>query len=158
MSKAFELVRRKLRAYEEQPEPWKVDHDDAMECYTVEDSVATGIFIFQRICRLDESVHETIIEDEVPKEDVADAATQLAELYRGWLTAFQPLLKMIKEAEDKDYVLQGSDEFRRICKEVQGVLTDDEKVFCGDRLEALERAAIEEFRAGKTHDLGSLTD
>jgi hypothetical protein len=149
-----ESVDRYHRSAERYEEKWQKDHGEAMQCLELEEQIAFGLTVYNLLNRVDEiwrlAVHKKKIQY---KPDFDKAMTKA---FRHWLVGSKKLAKIM--ARFKDYEVTGSAEFRAACREVEGILTDDEKFFVDEKFTNLASAAIKSHRSGETAELGSVTD
>lgn len=145
------LTRRMISAYAE-IEPWKEDHDRALACYAVEDTLSWGLLLFQGLSEEDANWHTHVLESKIPYDEAQEA--ELIENYRNWLEASNRLLPTIGQLEEWGFEVRGAHEFRKKCREAHGVLTEDVVFFADEALVNLRDEAINEHRAGRTYTWG----
>jgi hypothetical protein len=141
--------------YEEQPERWKQDHNAAMHCFDFEGLLAFGLSLFDFINRIDEAWRIKVFRNLVPYNPTVDEGIE--ELYHLWLKPCDRLLVRLSELE-KYFDVAGAKEFRSACREVQGILTEDEEFFAHDQLVRLRDEAVEANRRGEVEEMRSLGD
>ena len=153
---AVESLERYKRWAESCKERWKSDHDEAMQCLELEEVLVFGMAVYHHINRMDEvwrlSVHR--------KRTAFDPKVErlIMKLYRVWLRVYTVLGKMLRGFEDAGYDVAGAEEFRAMCREIRGILTPDEKFFTDEAFFQMEDSALRLHRAGKTIQIGSLSD
>src|SRR5665811_150405 len=80
-------LRKHLEAYGSTPDAWTQDHEDAMLCYDVQDSLQFGLFILNMLNELDESVRLKGFAGEFTSEGFAALSREVENLYHQWLMA-----------------------------------------------------------------------
>jgi hypothetical protein len=145
------LSRRMISAYAD-IEPWKEDHDRALFCYAVEDTISWGLLLFQGLSEEDANWHTQVLESKIPYDEAQEA--ELIENYRNWLEASNRLLPTIGQLEEWGFEVREAHEFRKKCQEARGVLTEDVVFFVDEALVNLRDEAIDEHRRGATHVYG----
>src|ERR1700694_1165450 len=101
-----DVLDRELLVYEQQ-EPWKADQDIAMICREVEETVALGLFLFERISRLDEECHSKAFSG-LGGMNLGEVLT----LYRRWHTPCERLLEAVADPERQGFEVEGAKKFR----------------------------------------------
>jgi hypothetical protein len=139
-----------LAAYADAPRSWKRDHDAALQCRDLEDTLAVGNWLFGALSRIDDGWHGEVFEGRIPYDPEEEA--QIRSFYRGWLKPCEQMLTKIAEFEAQGFEVSGASEFRRNCSEVKGILTPDSQFFSSDALVELRDQAIDSHRAGLTTD------
>jgi len=140
------LLREQLKLYE--AERWRVDHDAAMHCLDVENAISFGVYLFERISRADEFWQLQVFNGAALQSEEIDKGT--AELYQLWAGNSDRYLTELDRLEKQGFEVVGADEFRRCCKEVRGIITDDVKFFSGDKFVELKDLAIDAHRHNET--------
>jgi hypothetical protein len=152
------LLHEHLELYKAQTEAWRKEHAGAMLCRQIEDGVALGLFLFDRLCRRDEALQERVFAGEVGEEEAGPL--------RGQLEAELTLLRevgliavdVIGLVEAGGYTVERADEYRRMVREVAGMLTPDAEFFRHDKLVELRDQALEAHRRGETAEMKELGD
>lgn len=147
MIAAIDSVRSEVQFYREQS-TWTNSSDDVQLRLKVEETIALGLFVFDRITRLDEQQRAEVLRGAAPH----DAATEKAieELYRSWSASCAGTLQASAGLEQRGFQVQGAEEFRLRFGEVRGILTPDHEFFSSKPLQDLRDAAIDEHRRGET--------
>ena len=146
-----ESVRRHVKSYEERADAWKVDHDVATHCYEVEENIAYGIFVFERISRFDEDLHDGFFKEAIAFS--AEAVNDVEQLYRQWSVVGENCIKAIEDLERRGYRVEGAEAFRQRIQEAKGAATPDNQFFAGESLAILRDDAIDAHRQGQTEAL-----
>ena len=154
MSQDTLWVRDQLKLYEERPDSWKAHHAEAVYCLDFENWLAHGVFLFERITRMDERHREITYAN--PDAFSAELDREMSGLYEAWSKVIPESLERLAELESRGFRVEKADEYRRCCEEVVGILTPDNDFFVGDKLVALRDEAIDSHLAGGT--LEGLTD
>jgi hypothetical protein len=144
-------VRRHVKSYEERSEVWKADYDIAMHCYDVQESIAYGMFVYDRISRFDEDLHESFFTEKTSFN--AEIVNDLQGLYRQWAAVGKDLVQAIEELGKRGYVIDRAGEFRQRIQEAKGAAAPDSEFFTGGSLSILRDEAIDAHLEGKTEAL-----
>jgi len=108
----------------EDPEAWVPDHEDAMRCRRVEDTISFGLAILATIRRRAECWTEDV---EAGKTQFSwEAARECADMYRWWLERGTLALKLVEECEAKGYTVERAGEFREEIRDVSLMSLDTE--------------------------------
>jgi hypothetical protein len=83
--------------FEEQKEAWKADHDEAMACYDLEETIRRGIALFGMIRLADESWSKKV-QSGSAKFD-ADRLRTIKNQYEWWLAPCSGILETLAKAE-----------------------------------------------------------
>jgi hypothetical protein len=110
-------VQRQLEAYEES---WKQDHQGAMACRDLEDTVAVGIAVFRLIERVEDSWRERVFRGAENYADPYDRWVQA--LYRGWLQVTDAVLTAVPALERRFGSVDGADELRACAGQARSLL------------------------------------
>ena len=154
MSQDTLWMRDQLKLYEKRPESWKARHDEAIPCLDFENWLAHGVFLFERITRMDERHREITYANPDAFSDELDR--EIHSLYEVWSRAIPDSLDRLAELESRGFRVDKAEEYRRCCEEAVGILTPDNEFFVGGKLIALRDEAIDSHLAGGT--LEGLTD
>lgn len=125
----FSILEGKARLYNDTAEAWKGDHVEAMLACDIDDLIALGVDIFDRI------EHRLHHQERIDFE-TADVIYRTAKI---WLTATFVIEKLIEWAVSKNYDIEGADELRKRTAVVTGMMPE---------LEHMQRA-LAEVRGGK---------
>jgi hypothetical protein len=137
-------------------EKWKKDHDEAMKCLELEEAIAFGLTIYNLMNRVDEICRLAVHKKKVPYNP--DVEKNLTHAFREWFRGSKKLEKILGKFESLGYEVTGAEEFRAACREVGGILTEDEEFFAGDKLGELAVAAVKANASGATKELRRVTD
>jgi len=133
-------------------ESWMEDHERVMSCFDVEDAIAYGNIIFQRLSEYDVTWHAEVFEDEIPYEE--GEFNKIQQNYRDWLQVAKTWLPWIKHHEEKDYEVRGAVEFRENCRKATNLFVPDNQFFQGQKLVDLRDRAIDDHRDGRVANHG----
>jgi hypothetical protein len=105
-------AKRMLSAYAEEDEQWKPDHNDAMACRDLEDTLRCGNGLYDSICKIAE---HRWLEAQDP-----DDFREIEEYFTWWLKPCDRIMAKIAELERefKDGV-EGANQFRRNCEQAK---------------------------------------
>ncbi len=145
-------LRKHLEAYESTPNEWKQDHEEAMLCFDVQDSLEFGLLILEKITALDESLRLDGFEAKLTSEHFARMSREVEKLYHQWLMASLVHQEVIGNLGLKGYVVEGADQFRIAVDEVQKMMTPDKEFFAGSPLVALRDDALDAHARGETEE------
>ena len=109
-----------------------------------------GSCAWDLLCRLDEDLSlAELTGDAEPLEfdELFD------ELFAAWLAASDPVEPHLTRLESDGCELTGAAAFRSARVESRGVLTPDDEFFVGEKLQALEAAALRAHREGRTEPM-----
>ena len=137
-----------LKLYEKRSETWKAQYDEAMYCLDFENWLAHGVFLFERITRMDERHREITYAN--PDAYSAELDREIRGLYEVWSRAIPASLDRLADLESRGFRVEKVDEYRRCCEEAVGILTPDNEFFVGDKFVALRDEAIDSHLAGGT--------
>lgn len=148
-------LRKHLEAYESMPEEWHHEHDYAMMCHDVRDSLAVGLLILDLLNKVDESLRLDAFTN-TTRIDSTEVFQQIEELYDKWLTASLAHLEVVATLQRQGYSVEGLDRFRGAVADVQKMMTPDKEFFSGAKLADLRDDAIEANARGETEEWGQL--
>lgn len=141
------IVGRQLSLYEEQSESWQRDYVEAEQCKDLEDIIAFGTFVYDRIKHIDaEWSNEMDAAGQVPDE--ADALA-VWNLYANWSRKTEANLKLVGTMEAKGYHVEGVDRYRDAYRDAQLVTSVSIDRF---------RLSLRHQGEGRTRPLGELRD
>lgn len=149
---ALNIYRSGAQTFRTEAEAWKKDHDKAIECYNLEDFLATGVRIADGLASLDEKHRSRVFAGEVEFDQ--EMHDMLTAAYGGLRDAFESLLETVVRFENRFGCVKNADEFRSRLNEIRGILTPD-NVFFGDGLIPLRDAAIDANLGGGTIECGA---
>jgi hypothetical protein len=156
MSRTQELLRDQVAFYEQHAESWKTAYDAGQECFDYEALVATGIFAFRQISRVDEHWHEKLFLEKVAHN--SDFEHGIYDLYRKWAVVSDVVSREIAKLEAQGFSVDGAKEFRECIAEARGALLPDRHFFTGKKINDLRDEAIDKHQRGETAEMGSVTD
>lgn len=144
----YPAVKSRLKLFQGEAKQWKADHDQAVECVDLDFELLLqhGISVYEAINDIDENWRARVLSGEI--EYLQEDEDFLTKLYHLWLQSGEGALSDLEGFEVGGYDVKYSDDFRRACIEVSGILTSDEKFFSGDDLVAMRDEAIDSHRRG----------
>lgn len=107
-------IDRALRHYNDDVEAWRRDHVAAMECRDLDDLLAIGNLLFERIDSRDRRRRESVDRGESPNDWRVDLAH--AALYRRWAAPCQAVLDELARFEATGFEVEGAELFRANCR------------------------------------------
>ncbi len=143
-------LRKHLEAYESTPQAWKTDHDDAMFCCDVQDSLQFGLLILQQMNELDEAIRLEAFTGKLAAEVAADLCLEIERNFHQWLTASLAHLDVIAVLHAKGFSVAGAGRFRSAVDEVRAILTPDKDFFAGAGLVDLRDNALDAHARDET--------
>jgi hypothetical protein len=118
---------------------------------SLEEILALGIFVFERIGHADELSRAAIFGGKLPYDPAQEK--EIEEHYREWADIAKSCLTVLGLAEGNAIPLAGAARFRDCYHEVEGILTSDEDFFQDDALVELRDQALETHRRGESTDM-----
>lgn len=136
MSTRSLFLQRHLDAYAlDFDEKWRPEHQDAMNCRNVEDCVAFGLFLLERIRHANASWAERM--QASPDRFAWETAEEFGSYYRDWQQRSRKVLQCIARCERRGFQVEKADEFRHACQEVALLPLDVQEV--REAVEALDQ-------------------
>lgn len=152
MSKALHMIRREIDLFREE-EPWQIAHEEAMKCRDFEEFLAWFISFTNRLVNYDEKIRADVFTRRIPFDKSLEELIE--QCFAAVTEIGERMMKTLEYVErDLLYKVEQADEFRALFAELQGIKAGDAH-FCTEKLAQLEREAIEEYKAGRTVELGS---
>jgi hypothetical protein len=148
-------LRKHLEAYESTPQEWKKDHEDAMICFDVQDSLAFGLLLLDQMNKLDESFRLDAFSGKVRRDACDDLFREWEDIYHKWLKASLGHLDIIASLSRRGYSIEGSERFRQAVEEVQKWMTPDNEFFSGSAMIDLRDSAVDAHARGETTEWSS---
>jgi hypothetical protein len=112
---------RTLRAYAEETEQWKQDHDEAMECRDLEETLRLGNCLYRTVQEIAESRRQTALDPNDFQE--------IEEYYKWWIKPCAFLLGRIDKFDRSfDGGVEGAVEFRENCKQAKAFLEHEARL------------------------------
>lgn|GEM_PF-4487033 len=137
--------------YGERKEKWYQDHKLAMACMECESFLQAAIADFYAINQLDEmwriQIAENVVEYSEEFEDI------LTDLYKLWLQSKEKLLEQVDLFLEAEFEIKLAEKFRSACREVEGILTEDEDFFGDEKLGELREQAVKDYNEGECQPL-----
>jgi hypothetical protein len=109
-----------LQQFEEDQEAWKPHHQEAMECYVVEDQLHRGLRSFRVIRDADDIWSRKVQSGAVPFDPAH--ARLIRRWYEWWIRPCDGMLAQIDKQEEAGFVLEGVEELRKARAFVRSVL------------------------------------
>lgn len=151
-SSALNVYRSGAQAIRAEVEGWKKDHDEAIDCYDLEDFLGTGVRVAEGLAIMDEQYRARVF---AGKAEFDPKYNELfMETYRFLTDAYQEFLGTIERFEKQFGKVKNAEEFRSRLREMQGILTPDSEFF-GDGLVPLRDAAVDANLGGGTIECGT---
>lgn len=111
-----DAIAKQLEAY---GESWRLEHEEVKRCWAFEDTLAVGLSLFKLINARHRTWHHRLITG-LEKYDPADEEA-IKDRYRWWLRPSDQVMERLNQLE-RDYPVEGAQEFRRYCREAQEIL------------------------------------
>src|SRR5688572_10091585 len=106
-------VHRQLEVYQDS---WQRDHNEAMACRDVEDTLAVGISLFHLLERAERSWRDRVFRGAEDYSGEQDEAIQ--GLYRAWLQVSAEVRDAVPDFENRFGSVDGAAEFRECVRRV----------------------------------------
>lgn len=153
-SPSITLAGKHLRRYARDvtSEQWKVDHDRASQVWTLEHFLRNGIWLYDSIIALDESIRQDFLEF----GECAEAQgfrDRCRELVKQWLVPCESIEAVVSAFVKEGYVVEDADAFRARHAEAKWILAPASEAFRSDAIAKLESGAIEALRAGSVEPM-----
>ena len=152
-----EIIKEQLDLYSHQAQRWEqAQTDEAMQVRDFEDFIALGMFWFARINHLDEQTRlEELRAGAAPDAKIHEG---IVGLYRAWLDTGRGVVRVLESFKANRWEIDGAEAFRSAVREVEGILTPDDKFFTGEKLARLIDQAREDYESGHTEPMDSMCD
>jgi hypothetical protein len=129
-------------------ERWNADHQAAMHCYKVEETVELGNRVFDAIVAFDEAWRRRVMRGELPFSPVLHSLIRA--LFQRWHAPCAEVLMAVEELRSQGFSIKEAEEFEHRCQEAAGILTPDSEFFDSDKLARLRDEAIDQHHRGET--------
>ncbi len=110
-------VQRQLEAYEES---WMQDHQAAMACRDLEDTIAVGVSVFRLLRRVDDSWRERVFRG--TEDYAAEDDRWLQGLFRNWLQITEGVLGAAATLSGRFGAVAGTDELEECASQGRALL------------------------------------
>lgn len=132
------------------------DVPPARACFDLADLIVQGLAVLESIHSLDHDWRFLVYEKRLVYSEAFER--RIGRLYQMWYETSADVIA-VYDCISIDYQKQGFDtqpieRLRSACREVEGLLTDDEAFFKDQKLVELRDAAIDAHRNGKTIEVG----
>jgi hypothetical protein len=112
-------TRRLVSAYAES-EPWKIEHDRAMQCRDIEDALIWGERLLRAVSEDEKRYQARAARGERAAGDLIQ--TQIEESYRILGSAFELVLESAEALNAHGFAVEGLDHFRLVVEEARCLL------------------------------------
>lgn len=133
-------------------ERWNADHQAAMLCYEVEETINLGNRGFDAIVAFDEAWRRRVMRGELPFSPVLHSFIHA--LSQRWNAPCMEVLAAIDKLRGQSFSVKGAEEFQLRCQEAAGILTPDSEFFGSDKLAELRDQALDQYMRGETLEHG----
>jgi len=124
----FDVIQGNLTLFEQQvsEERWQQDHEAAMGCCALEDVLAHGLMIHDRLNKANETWTQAVDQGQLPfsREIVA----QFCHSWNWWLKPTERLLKAIRTFEGSGYTVENAERFRNCAAVVRSTPRDVDEI------------------------------
>ena len=110
---------RILAAYDA-VEPWRADHDTAMQCFEMEEILAVGNMAYDLVSFIDAAWQDRVARGKVLFTEEDDR--QIGELYRKWIEVSERKVGDIGRLAHEGYEVHGADTFLTHLEEARAIL------------------------------------
>lgn len=131
LNQQFELYGQQA----EQFESWKLEHEKAMASYDLEDILAVGLTLLDRLNRHAHQRAQQVLAGEIGFN--WETSRLLANGYKGWLAGSTHLLHAIDECEDEGFYVQDATTMRQAHAKVSAMCLNMDRAEAG--YHAMER-------------------
>lgn len=135
------IIKGRVAIFRRESELWKSDHEEAMRYFDFCDHLNTGIHLYNEICRLDENWRESVHSQKCPYD---------SSQHRRIMALFLTLARVAFDVEgqllpkyESQFGVQDGAEFRKVCRELRGIVSEDASFFDSEALAALRDEALE---------------
>lgn len=156
-----EHIKRDVKNYQrEGEEAWKLEHNQAMACFEVQELVLDGNQLFDAINRLDEGYRSLVFDKIVPYSEAME--TLITNLLRQWMDSSERLLSLFSKLENdfksRSFDFTSVEELNVNIGECKAMLQSTNNSLVNDSLVEFRDTAIDQLRAGATIEIGSFGD
>lgn len=134
----------------------RADVPAALACFDLADLVVQGAAVLDSIHCLDHDWRFSVFEKRLVYSEAFER--RIARLYQVWYETSTDVIALYdclsSDYQKQGFNLQAVERLRSACREVAGLLTDDEAFFTHPKLVALRDAAIDAHRNGQTIEVG----
>lgn len=116
---SIRITQRLISAFTE-AEPWKIDHDEAMRCSDLEDSMAWAVRLMNGLAE-DEARLQSVAMG-ATAEDCEAVVAKFDKMRKELVDACREALPLVGSLMQQGYRVDGVDEFRRALEEAQNLL------------------------------------
>jgi hypothetical protein len=127
-------------------EGWKREHNQAMECFRLEDSLKLGILIYDSLAAIDHYVRNEFLSGAIPFDP--EYEDSIRTLFEYWLRPGQKLEKEISALKEIGFVVEGEDKFRKRYEEAKWMLLSASDAFDHEKMIDLRDRAVDSLRSG----------
>ncbi len=132
---------------EVESEPWKQDHEDAMDCISFQSTLEFGIGLYDFLVRIDERVRDEMLKNKASRD--AKVLQIIRRLFGEWLVPCEAVNARLVDLEKKGFDVEHAAAFRKRHAEAIWMLKPASKAFADDKFVEARDEAIDALRAGK---------
>jgi hypothetical protein len=148
-------LRKHLDAYQSTVEEWKLDHEDAMLVFDVQDSLKMGLILLDRLNAYDENIRLLGYKGDYSSDEFGKHIEDIDGLYRRWLQTSNSFRNILDSCIEKGHSIDDADRFQAALDNVKDMLTPDDEFFSDPKLVELRDAAIDAHARGETTEWGT---
>lgn len=115
----MKIAEQILEAYAK-ADPWKLDHDDAMRCFEMEEIIAVGNMTYKLVSYIVATWQDHVVAGSVPYQDEDDR--QISQFYQSWVTVSERNLSEIEKLTRNGFEVKGSEEFATHLAEARSII------------------------------------
>lgn len=138
-------------------EGWMKDHQRAMECRDMEDTLKRGMKWFELFVKIDEVLRPLALRDKDVARGTA-AIKIIRDLFQWWLGPCERVEKEILQLEHDKFPPDGREQFRAAYARTAWAYATGDKAFASAAFSALTDRATEEHTQGKSTAIERLSD
>lgn len=143
--KASQHVRRFQADVER--EPWKLEHEQAMRCYALQEALTRGVWLFNTLVDLDMALRSNLVKDPARTDKITtETLSAMTTLMRWWLKPCERVAAEIRLMERRGFEVAHAAEFRKCYQEAQWMV--DDNPFDHEAFVEAKDQAVDQLRAG----------
>lgn len=153
------LLEKELELFVESQEAWKIDHLNAMLCCDVEEAVALGIHVFERLTQAEARLSIDAYRGKITAEFAEEERNKIARWLRDAAIPTAEALQMaIEYCTNNGYMVNRAQDFAAWVERLRDALTADDEFFDDEKLAALRDEAIDSHRQSSLVEMRSIDD
>jgi len=131
-----------------QGEPWKKQHEEALRCFELEDTLERGVNLFKLLVWLDEALRLAMARSPSKTTELLPLLRRLEDVFQYWLKPCDAVEQVIQQFESSYGPVRNAEEFRRCHAEARWMLDDPALTMDHPKIIEARDEAIDSLRAG----------